>query len=137
MQDSYAQHIRNRALLSCDGRMTTEELAEYLVEEILRKRCLEWLEWVIDEALSRFSDEEKDLIERYFFGKRQAGESERTSQSESQRTRMQTKCFSRLEAMLLRAGLTKEYFDKELSRIELIGKMYRRIASEENSQSSA
>ena len=35
--EDYAEHIRNKALLSYDSAMTTERLAEYLAEEILCK----------------------------------------------------------------------------------------------------
>lgn len=129
MQTTYEQHIKNRALLSCDGRMNTEVLAEYLAREILHKRCLAWLEEIIRDALLRLSEVEQVLVRTHFFGEN-AENAEIGSWSDSKRLRVQARCFQRLEAMLHRSGLTKKYFDEELVHIEIIRKMYRRVERE-------
>ena len=69
-KDAYMQHVKNKALLSCDGRMNTEKLAEHLAEEILRKRRLEWLEDAIEKALSNLNDLERGLVGIRFFGEK-------------------------------------------------------------------
>ncbi len=131
MQTTYEQHIKNRALLSCDGRMDTEALAEYLAKEILHKRCLAWLEEVIGETLLRLNEVEQTLVRIHFFGERKGMENTEIERwSDSKRLRMQARCFQRLEAMLHRAGLTKKYFDEELIHIEIIQKMYKRVERE-------
>lgn len=131
MQTTYEQHIKNRALLSCDGRMNTEALAEYLAKEILHKRCLAWLEDVIGETLLRLSEVEQILVRTHFFGEKKGMENtEIESWSDSKRLRVQARCFQRLEAMLHRSGLTKKYFDEELVHIEIIRKMYKRVERE-------
>ena len=43
VEKDYADHITNKALLSYESKKSTEELAEYLAEEILRKERLIWL----------------------------------------------------------------------------------------------
>lgn len=132
MQTTYEQHIKNRALLSCDGRMNTEALAEYLAKEILHKRCLAWLEEVIGETLLRLSEPERILVRVHFFGEKKGTENtEIESWSDSKRLRVQARCFQRLEAMLHSSGLTKKYFDEELVHIEIIRKMYKRVEREE------
>ncbi len=130
MQKTYEQHVRNRALLSCDGRMNTEALAEYLAEEILHKRSLAWLEEIVKESLERLSEIERCLVRARFFGDKRAEHEEIAKWSDSKRQRIQARCFQRLEAMLSRAGLTKEYFEEELINIELLRKSYRRVLRE-------
>ena len=70
IEKDYADHIRNKALLSYNGVWDTERLTEYLAGEILRKERLEWLRSVVEEALSELSDLERDLIAIRYFGKR-------------------------------------------------------------------
>lgn len=67
--EDYAEHIRNKALLSYDSAMTTERLAEYLAEEILCKERLEWLKRTVEDVLSRLSDVERTLVAIRYFGK--------------------------------------------------------------------
>ena len=64
----YADHIRNKALLSYDSAWDTERLTEYLAEEILRKERLEWLCGVVEETLLGLSDLERDLVAIRYFG---------------------------------------------------------------------
>ena len=137
MEEAYAQHVKNKALLSCDGRMNTEKLAEYLAEEILRKRSLEWLKKIIEEAVASLSEVERALIGIAFFGskkkvrlvsqKRSFSGAEKKSWSERNRFRIQTRAFGKVKAALLRAGLTKEVFEKEFLPLEFIERIYKRV----------
>ncbi len=127
-QDAYEQHIRNKALLSCNGRMNTEDLALYLAEQILHKRRLLWLQGVIEGALDALSEEERALVGAAFFGEKRAAILE--GWSDSKRLRLQTRCFTRLEWMLKRSGLTKKYFEEALVKIEVVRKSYKRTLFE-------
>ena len=140
MEKAYEEHIKTQALLSCDGCMTTEKLAEYLMEEILRKRRLIWLETIIEEALSHLTELEQTLVEAFLFvGKKKESalltkasnrKTDLSEWSERTRFRIQAKALEKLEHMLCRAGLTKCLFEEELLEIELIGRVYRKINRE-------
>ncbi len=129
-QSAYEQHIRNKAVLSCNGRTNTEELAEYLAEQILHKRRLFWLEGVIERTLEKLTEPERLLVGAAFFGERRETGSVVDGWSESKRLRVQTRCFERLEGMLKSAGLTKKFFDEALVKIELVRKAYKRTVFE-------
>ena len=68
--EDYAEHIKNKAVLSYHTPRGTQRLAEYLAEEILRKNCLLWLRDVIEKTLAKLSELERQLIEMRYFGKR-------------------------------------------------------------------
>ena len=137
MEEAYAQHVKNKALLSCDGRMNTEKLAEYLAEEILRKRSLEWLKTIIKEAVDSLTEVERTLIGIAFFGtkkkvrllsqKRCLGGAEWKSWSERSRFRIQTRALGKVKAAFLRAGLNKEVFEREFLSMEFIRRIYKRV----------
>ncbi len=133
----YEQHIRNKALLSYDGKWNTVRLAEYLAEEILRKERLEWLKGVIDKVLDKLSETERALVALRYFGKRRKKRpcaDGGTAQGQtncipawSDRTyfRMQRKLSQKVGAMLTAAGLTERVFERELAPIEMIAKIHR------------
>ena len=127
--EDYAQHIRNKALLSYDSRLDTESLAVYLAEEILRKNCLEWLKGVIEQTLGKMSPLERALIETRYFGKKKQEELFPTGQAWSERKyfRYQQKVGEKIGGMLSVAGVTKEVFDKELADLDLIRKIHRHV----------
>ena len=137
MKEAYAQHIRTKAMLSCEGRMDTERLTEYLLEEILQKRRLEWLKDTLEAVLNRLTDLERALIEVAFFNKREKmklvlkGDLQRTldMKSWSNRTRFRflKKAVEKVKALLWAQGLTKERFEKEFLHIEMMRKIYRRL----------
>ncbi len=133
----YEQHIRNKALLSYDGKWNTVRLAEYLAEEILRKDRLEWLKSIIDRVLDKLSDTERALVALRYFGKRRKKRpcaDGGTAQGQSNaffawsgRTyfRMQQKLSQKVGAMLTAAGVTEKVFEKELAPIEMIAKIHK------------
>ena len=67
--EGYGDHIKNKAVLSHDGRVSTERLMEYLAGEILQKQKAEELKTILDKILSSLSDEEKLLLDARYFGK--------------------------------------------------------------------
>lgn len=137
MGEDYAEHIRNKALLSYDSRWNAEELAEYLAEEILRKERLEWLKTVIEETVARLNETEKALLAIRYFGRRRkkketpfsgkpnVGGLNPKTWSERKYFRFQQRLSEKVSGMLIAAGVTKSLFENELIEIELIQKVHR------------
>ncbi|MBQ8284122.1 MAG: hypothetical protein IJX75_03410 [Clostridia bacterium] len=135
--EDYAEHIKNKALLSYKA-TRTEDLAIYLAEEILAKEKLEWLKGVVDGILEKLSDVERTLVAIRYFGKRRKvrtflrlkERSERGLDSWSEREyfRKQKRLSDKMGAMLAVAGLTKERYEKEFSGMELFSKVDRFVS---------
>jgi hypothetical protein len=127
--EDYAEHIRNKALLSYDSGKSAEQLAVYLAEEILRKNCLEWLKDVIEQTLSKMTPLERSLIETRYFGKKKREDLFPVGQAWSERKyfRCQQKVGEKIGGMLSVAGVTKEVFDRELADLDLISKIHRHV----------
>ena len=123
----YAEHIRNKAVLSYNSPRTTEDLAEYLAKEILRKNNLLWLKGAIDGVLKRLNDTERALIEMRYFGKKKIPLHKEGEQPWSERKyfRQQQRVGEKVGGMLTVAGVTKEFFETRLEGVELIGKIHR------------
>lgn len=131
--EDYAEHIRNKAVLSYNSSRLTEDLAEYLAEEILRKNNLLWLRGVIEETLAKLNDTERTLIATKYFGKKKKPLHKEEEEAWSERTyfRQQEKVGNKLAGMLVVAGVTKEFFDTKLQGVELIGKIHRHVLKSE------
>ena len=130
--EDYAEHIKNKAVLSYHTPRGTERLAEYLAEEILRKNCLLWLRDVIEKTLAKLSDLERQLIEMRYFGKRRNAvltyrgkDGVEKPWSERKYFRCQQRLGEKIGGMLTIAGVSKSWFEKNLLGVELIGKIYR------------
>ena len=127
--EDYAEHIRNKAVLSYNSPRTTEALAEYLAQEILRKNSLLWLRQTIARVLEKLDKTERALIEMRYFGKKKIplhkeGE---TPWSERKYFRCQQRVGDKVGGMLIIAGVTKEFFDTRLWDVELIRKIHRHV----------
>ena len=125
--EDYAEHIRNKAVLSYHSLQSTENLAEYLAQEILRKNDLLWLRNAIHHTLTKLNETERALVSARYFGKKKiplhkAGEE---PWSERKYFRQQEKVGNKLSGMLIVAGVTKEFFDTRLQGVELIRKVHR------------
>ena len=139
-KESYTQHVRSKALLSCDGRMATEKLVEYLVEEILRKRRLEWLEQRINWVLEELSERERMLIEICFFGERKklpilkemlknSGYVKRFGPIATKMFRLRT--FRKTANLMEKHGITEKRFHNFLKHIDVIEFIYERMKEKE------
>lgn len=143
IEEGYLQHIRNKALLSVDGRETAENVAEYLAREILQKRKLRELSEMANEALRDLSTEEKLLLDIRYFGKldrvrrafaqKYAGIADEKLKSIpfwSERTyfRKQKKLLLKLTERFLALGLDFERFTKEYASLDGIGQIYTYVA---------
>ena len=129
VEEDYAEHIRNKAVLSYNSRLTTEELAEYLAKEILRKNNLLWLRGAIEGVLEKLDDNERALVAARYFGKKKIPLHKEGEQEWSERTyfRQQQKVGEKVGGMLIVAGVTKEFFDTRLEGVELIRKIHRHV----------
>ena len=130
VEEDYATHIRNKALLSYNSNTTAERLAEYLAGEILCKERLLWLKKVVSETLEKLSETERSLVSIRYFGRARTKLLEKRDEepfcwSERKYFRMQNRLSEKLAGMLTAAGLTKDYFDKELAELDEIKKIHR------------
>lgn len=128
--EDYAEHIRNKAVLSYNSSWRTEDLAEYLAKEILRKNNLLWLRGAIDGVLAKLDETERALIAARYFGKKKLPLHKAGEQEWSERTyfRQQQKVSEKVGGMLIVAGVTKEFFDTRLQGVELISKIHRCVS---------
>ena len=126
----YEAHVRNKAVLSYNSPMTAEGLAEYLAEEILEMRRLEWLKGTVEEVLGRLQEEERELISMRYFGqikrlrsflKRKA---EEEGWSERKYFRKQKSLEKKFASMLKSAGVTKEIYAAELADTDIFRKIH-------------
>ena len=126
--EEYGTHIRNRAILSYKSRLGAEELAEYLAEEILRKKRLEWLRYTIEKVLDKLDEEERELVEIRYFGKRKklgALLSQRNAAEARRYFRRQQRLLQKLSGMLRVAGVTEDLFVKEYAPLEEFRKIWK------------
>lgn len=134
--EDYEQHIRNKAVLSYDGKWNTLRLAEYLAEEILHKNRLEWLKGAVERVLDELSAVERELIAiRYFGKKRKRGADEFSAWSVRKYFRMQQKIGEKVGVMLKAYGVTKTKFFEELAPIGMIAKVHSFVERQEQIKS--
>lgn len=128
----YEEHIKNKALLSYESRMTTENLMEYIAEEILCKEKLEWLKTLVEGVLDRLSDVERTLLAIRYFGKTKKVRQflrlkaeKGGKESERKYFRKQQRLLQKVAAMLCQAGLTKEVYERDFAPMEIFSKVDR------------
>ncbi len=125
----YADHIRNKALLSYESAWDTERLTEYLAEEILRKERLEWLRSVVEEVLAELNDLEKALVAIRYFGKRKRTKAAcQDNMSERDYFRRQQRLAEKLNKLLGEKGLTEEVYLRDFAGLDIFEKIHRFVA---------
>ena len=124
VEEDYAEHIRNKAVLSYRSNLTTESLAEYLAEEILRKNCLVWLKDKIESVLHKLSENEREMIAVRYFGKQKKIELMQ-EWGERKYFRFMQRLSERIGGMLQVAGITQELFQEQFADIDIISKIHR------------
>ncbi len=139
----YAEHIRNKALLSYDSRMGAERLAEYIAGEIIAKEHLEALKQDVDAVLDKLEETEKRLLAIRYFGKgkqlREFLKNERASAGWSERKyfRQQKKLGEKVAMMLRAVGVTQERFRREFSGLEIFKQITRFVEEGRDEKISA
>ena len=132
VEKDYEEHIANRALLSYDGRWTAERTAEYLAEEILEMRRLEWLKGKVEEVLQKLTDVERTLVAVRYFGKgkklkdflnKKDNPLHKGGWTERSYFRRQQRLGERLGELFVLVGLTEEVFEREFAKIDIMQKV--------------
>lgn len=129
----YAEHIKNKAILSYDSRWDAEKLTEYLAEEILSKNHLIWLRQLIERVVARLNEVERVLLSIRYFGqtrcaqvfKEQSKEIGALAWSERTYFRKQQRLGEKVAAMLCVDGLTRDVFDRDFAHLDIIGRIHK------------
>lgn len=132
MKKAYAEHIRNKAILSHRQFGPAGDLITYVAGQICKRDKLVWLECVVNEVVAKLNDTERALLHmRYFRQKKaKAGVTEGISKwSESTYFRMQKKLERRIESMLIAKGLTEQVFDDWFADMEIFRYVVRCLPS--------
>ena len=145
VEKDYEEHIRNKALLSYDNTTTARRLAEYLAEEILCMRKLEWLKGKVEELLNALSDEERTLVCIRYFGQRkkikalrgERANGEKGAFSERSYFRRQARLGQKLGALLEKAGLSEEVYKRELVGVDIVKKIHNFVEAGKDKHISA
>ena len=138
----YGEHVENKAVLSCDGKMATDRLIEYLAKEILEKRKLESLSALLDDVVDGLSEKEKFLLELRYFRRRQrlrSGARVFRGKLGSRRSypRVQEKLLKKFGERLRLCGVSEKRFLAEYALIPCIGVVYRRLVERERQSSGS
>ena len=146
--EDYAAHIRNKAVLSYESNLTTEQLAEYLAQEIICKNKLEWLKGTVERLIAKLSDEERTLLEIRYFGKTKKlrdflkGQAQKRKAggkgcSERMYFRRQSRLADKIGAMLFYAGVTQAVYDADFKHLDIFRKIHRFVEEGKDKKISA
>lgn len=127
VERDYADHIRNKAVLSYRSDKSAESVALYLAGEILEKRDLEWVKGCVEQTLAKLSDVERTLVEIRYFGKerkiksplKNAGNGAFEAWSKRKYFRVQSRLGEKVGAMLEAQGVSEELFEKRLKNTDI------------------
>ena len=140
LEEGYREHISNQAILSHDGRMETEKLMVYLMQETERKAKIAELKKLTERALKKLSLEERLLLDARYFGRSDSvkrifaavkagvakGEYAKLKPwTERTYFRRQDKLIKKIAQRLEAVGLTKEVFLKEYADLDGVAEVYR------------
>jgi len=146
--EDYATHIRNKAMLSYNSRLSTESLAEYLAGEIIEKNRLEWLKNTMERILAKLTNEERTLLDIRYFGKTKKlrdflkGQAENregggTGCSERMYFRRQSRLAEKIGAMLFYAGITQKTYDEQFKNLAIFRKIHTFVEAGKDKKISA
>jgi hypothetical protein len=133
MERDYEEHIKNKAFMSYDYRVTTEALAEYIAAEIITVRSIAQLKGTIDEILGKLTRQEKLLLELRYFRRKREVERMRSeggiALSDSRRNyfRRQDRLLKKVGCMMKAKGLTEGIFFNEYICYDWMSSVYRFI----------
>lgn len=128
----YQDHIRNKALLSYDSKMSAERLAEYLAQEILHMRLLVDLKNKVERALKKLDTSDRAAIVKKYFGVRSASKCDVNSSTSSgqacnrkQLARLQNRAVDKIAELFALEGLTAEFYKKYYREMDIFKKVRR------------
>ena len=131
----YEGHIYEKAVRSYGGRINAEAVAEYIANQILYMRALEFLKLSLDEVLKKLSDTEKKLVAARYFGwkksriKETLFEGKDRIKSERSYFRRQEKLLKKIAVLMQTAGLDRRAFEETYACIEELQCVFRFVAS--------
>ena len=136
VREDYQAHIENKAALSVRTDKSAFVLAVELADEVCQKKNFEWLKGCVETALDMLSDVERTLIATRYFGRRRKmkralpldkplPKTEISAWSESKYFRFQNRLSQKVEAILLRLGLSEEIFEEKFAQTDIFEKIYR------------
>jgi hypothetical protein len=140
IENGYKDHISNQAILSHDGRVATEKLMIYLMEETKRKEKVAELKSLVDRAIENLTLQEQLLLDTRYFGKADtvkrifAAVKAGVAQGKyakvkpwTRRTyfRRQDKLLKKIAQRLTALGLTENTFLDEYAELDGVAEIYR------------
>ena len=131
MEKAYAEHIRNKAILSYKNMYATEGLVRYVAGQICRREKLLWLNEILQSVVDGLDETDKALLQIRYFGKKRKNTQKGgafgdiAKWSASKYFRMQRKLEQRVEQRLIHNGLTEQVFDEWFAPMEI----FRRICA--------
>ena len=127
VEKDYEDHIRNKAVLSYKSNLTAEQLAEYLVGEILEKQRFVWLKERVRAVLDKLDALERTMVEVRYFGKKRKEKLPKDTPfgkwSERKYFREQERLGKKLAGLVIAAGITEEVFTDWFLPTELFGQV--------------
>ncbi len=135
VEQDYEEHIKNKAVLSYFSPQGAEGLAEYLAEEIIEMRKLEWLKGKVEEVLRKLTDLERVLVGIRYFGKRKADGN--CAWTERTYFRKQQRLGDKITGLLTQHGLTEEVFLNEYANIQPFQKISKKLEDGKDKKISA
>lgn len=135
MTEDFKEHIQNKAYLSFATKMGTEQFAEYLAGEVIKKKKMEEISLEMDELINKLSEKERFLLEmRYFRRKKKIrlfmeSLGEKALGSRRSYFRNQGKLFDKLCEKLQRRGFTESLFLERYNDLDGITEVMRFISS--------
>ncbi len=135
VEKDYEERIRNKALLSYDGRTGAERLAEEIAEEVVRMRRLEWLKGRVEEILASLSEEERALVAARYFGRK--GALKGLPFTESTYFRKQRRLGEKLSGLFVLAGISEEAYLSEYAEAEEFSSIHRGVEAGRDKKISA
>lgn len=125
MEKTYAEHIRNKAILSYKNTQSTEGLVRYVTKQICLREKLLWLDALVKGVVNDLDETDKALLQIRYFGKKRKNIkkggvfTDIATWSASKYFRRQNKLEQRIQERLVRCGLTEQVFDEWFAPMEI------------------
>ena len=144
MADEVGEHVKRKAYLSYDNRVSCENLAAYLLEQLELKSRIETLSDTLGGVVDKLSTQEKFLLQlRYFGGKNKTisgcsdEEIKKLCGSRRSYYRRQERLLKKIGEKLLRRGVSEDNFYNEYGEIELVRRVDRALKAGRRAAQSA
>jgi hypothetical protein len=138
VEKDYEEHIRNKALLSFNGRTTALALAEYLAQELIHQQNLCWLKGIVKGILDKLTEEERVLLSiRYFGGGEKLRNFALSKWNERTYFRRQASLEKKIAEQLIVAGLTEKVYASDFQSLDIFRKIHAFVEAGKDKKISA